>query len=101
MLGVKSTINSAYSLNDFAMTSVGVCYPINDPELEQIYKRNENSERLYQLFQLSPDACKKDISTSLMLAKQRFSEEGLVPMGCLMFTCNGRGPEPNEEFFDG
>jgi small ligand-binding sensory domain FIST len=101
MLGIRPDHHSAFSLKPFTLENEGVIFPCNDDEFEVAFNKNDHSNFMFQLFQLSPGACARDISTSLSLANTRFAAEGLAPMSCLLFTCSARGPQPDPDFFNG
>jgi hypothetical protein len=101
LLGVRMNSSGPYALKPFRLIQeYGVLFPMEDQLAEELLPQNgESPITFFRFFQLSPDACKRDLLTSLNLAKMRFAAEGLTPMSSLMFTCGARGPLPNPDFF--
>jgi small ligand-binding sensory domain FIST len=71
------------------LTSSGIVIPL---------ATSEPIPKEAKLFTLTPNASKEDVEYSLVLAKERFDQDGEVLMGALMFTCAARGPEPGQFF---
>jgi hypothetical protein len=97
LLGIRTDQTSPFSLRPFRLFGDGVVFQFD----EKFVVEDSSADFFFQFFQLSPEACKRDISTSLNLAKLRFSAEGLIPMSGLIFTCGARGPYSNPDFFTG
>lgn len=45
-----------------------------------------------RIYRLSNKACMADVPRALELAKARFADLGAKVMGCILFSCTGRGP---------
>lgn len=65
----------------------------------EVYKEfNQPTPNELRIFRLSNKACQADVPRAMNLAKVRFAELDFKVMGCLLFSCTGRGPRA--DFFD-